>query len=90
MCGAAKRESDRKFVLGEQYMRINRQCLVVILGFLTLTGSVYAGEKYSVKVETNVAMKTRDGINLRADIYRPEAPGNFPVIPAANPIRQAQ
>ena len=61
-------------------MRINRQCLVVILGFLTLTGSVYAGEKYSVKVETNVAMKTRDGINLRADIYRPEAPGKFPVI----------
>jgi putative CocE/NonD family hydrolase len=41
---------------------------------------VYASEKYSVKIETNVAMTTRDGITLRADIYRPEAPGKFPVI----------
>jgi putative CocE/NonD family hydrolase len=45
-----------------------------------LSGSIYAREQYDVKVETNVAMKTRDGITLRADIYRPEAPGRFPVI----------
>jgi len=61
-------------------MRIYPRCLVVILGILMLSGMVYASEQYNVKVETNVAMKTRDGITLRADIYRPDAPGKFPVV----------
>ena len=31
-------------------------------------------------IEKNVAMTTRDGIVLRADVYRPDAPGRFPVL----------
>lgn len=33
-----------------------------------------------VKVETGVTMKTRDGVTLRADIYRPDGEGTFPVL----------
>jgi putative CocE/NonD family hydrolase len=35
---------------------------------------------YEVIVETGVPMETRDGVTLRADIYRPKAKGKFPVI----------
>ena len=33
-----------------------------------------------VIVEHNVSMKTRDGVTLHADIYRPKSPDKFPVI----------
>jgi len=33
-----------------------------------------------VIVQHNVAMKTRDGVTLHADIYRPKSPDKFPVI----------
>ena len=33
-----------------------------------------------VAVQRNVAMKTRDGVTLRADIYQPVGEGNFPVL----------
>jgi len=35
---------------------------------------------YSVVVEKDVPASMRDGVTLRADIYRPDAPGRFPVI----------
>ena len=35
---------------------------------------------YDVTIENNVTMKTRDGVALRADIYRPKAEGKFPVL----------
>jgi hypothetical protein len=61
-------------------MQFSFRHLVLVLGTLMMGASGYAREPYDVKVETNVAMKTRDGITLRADIYRPDAPGKFPVI----------
>jgi putative CocE/NonD family hydrolase len=33
-----------------------------------------------IVIERNVAMKTRDGVTLRADIYRPAGDGMFPVL----------
>lgn len=35
---------------------------------------------HKVVVERNVAMMVRDGVTLRADIYRPDAAGKFPVV----------
>ena len=35
---------------------------------------------YRVLVDQNVSMTTRDGVTLRADVYRPDAPGRFPVL----------
>src|SRR5215472_13388536 len=44
-----------------------------------------AGEKYEVTVERGVAAKMRDGVSLRADIYRPKADGKFPVLLVRTP-----
>jgi len=33
---------------------------------------------YEVVVEKNVPARMRDGVTLRADVYRPDAPGRFP------------
>ncbi len=35
---------------------------------------------YAVKIEKGVKIAMRDGVKLAADIYRPDAPGKFPVI----------
>jgi hypothetical protein len=39
----------------------------------------------AVLVERNVAMKTRDGVTLHADIYRPAADGSYPVLLTRTP-----
>ena len=39
-----------------------------------------ADQPYEVTVERGVAAKMRDGVVLRADIYRPKADGKFPVL----------
>jgi uncharacterized protein len=44
-----------------------------------------ATEDYAVVVERNVAAKMRDGVILRADIYRPKADGKFPVLLVRTP-----
>jgi uncharacterized protein len=40
---------------------------------------------YQVVVEKNLAMRTRDGVTLRADVYRPDSPGRFPVLVIRTP-----
>jgi len=47
--------------------------------------SLAAEEKYEVTVERGVAAKLRDGVTLRADIYRPKAEGKFPVLLVRTP-----
>jgi hypothetical protein len=36
--------------------------------------------QYRVLVEKDVPMQTRDGVTLRADVYRPDASGRFPML----------
>src|SRR5215467_6352947 len=43
-------------------------------------GSAQPATKYGVTTEHDVAAKMRDGVTLRADIYRPKADGKFPVL----------
>lgn len=46
---------------------------------------------YRMTQDDDVAVPMRDGINLMADVYRPDAPGRFPVLIAASPYpRQVQ
>src|SRR5260370_16037266 len=47
--------------------------------------TVAAEEIHEVTVERNVAAKMRDGVTLRADIYRPKAEGKFPVLLVRTP-----
>jgi len=40
---------------------------------------------FKVVVEKDQAMRTRDGVTLRADVYRPDASGRFPVLLVRTP-----
>jgi uncharacterized protein len=70
-------------------IRFVRTCAVfglIALGVaLCAPGSWGATENYEVRVERNVAAKMRDGVTLRADIYRPRADGKFPVLLTRTP-----
>jgi uncharacterized protein len=44
-----------------------------------------AREQNDVVMERNVPMQTRDGVTLRADVWRPDRPGRFPVILSRTP-----
>jgi uncharacterized protein len=59
--------------------------LVVLGTAILVPAGLAAGEKYEVTVERNVPAKMRDGITLRADIYRPKADGRFPVLLVRTP-----
>ncbi len=44
-----------------------------------------ARRQFGVVVEQNLPMRTRDGVTLYADVYRPDAPGRFPVLVSRTP-----
>src|SRR3989442_5421194 len=52
---------------------------------MVLPAQATAAESHEVTVERNVAAKMRDGVTLRADIYRPKAEGKFPVLLVRTP-----
>ena len=51
--------------------------------------TIFATEQYAVTVERNMAVKMRDGVVLRADIYRPKALGKFPVFLQRTPYNKS-
>jgi uncharacterized protein len=53
--------------------------VVAVIASLAPSASAQ-GERYEVTVERGVPAKMRDGVVLRADIYRPKAEGKFPVL----------
>jgi uncharacterized protein len=57
----------------------------IVLGVWLFAPAVMAAESYEVTVERNVAAKMRDGLTLRADIYRPKAEGKYPVLLVRTP-----
>ncbi|MEW6131205.1 MAG: CocE/NonD family hydrolase [Acidobacteriota bacterium] len=64
---------------------------IAAIGFLpspAAAQSVAPAEGYAVTVETGVRVKMRDGIRLVADIYRPKAPGKFPVLLTRTPYNR--
>src|SRR5712692_56422 len=56
---------------------------VVTLGLVA--PAVMAAENHEITVERNVAAKMRDGVTLRADVYRPKAEGKYPVLLVRTP-----
>jgi len=56
--------------------------------FLLSASLALAAGPYEVTVERGVEMKTRDGVTLRADIYRPKAEGKFPVLLQRTPYNK--
>ena len=59
---------------------------IVLAGVVSLavspasTGAWSPAEPDGLEVETGVKMKTRDGVTLVADVYRPEAEGRYPTL----------
>jgi uncharacterized protein len=75
---------------GKKMSGTKRQCILAALFFAAAASSLApvspaAGEKYEVTVERGVPAKMRDGVTLRADIYRPKADGKFPVLLVRTP-----
>src|SRR5438270_7172311 len=73
--------------------RISRKAAqaVLVALFFAVVASLFLpvsradSEKYEVTVQRNVEAKMRDGVTLRADIYRPKADGKFPVLLVRTP-----
>ncbi|HET6181371.1 MAG TPA: CocE/NonD family hydrolase [Candidatus Sulfotelmatobacter sp.] len=64
--------------------------LAIAVFFVSLltSGALYAAESYEVAIERDVPAKMRDGVVLRADVYRPKADGKFPVLLQRTPYNK--
>jgi putative CocE/NonD family hydrolase len=71
--------------LGHGWKRATWLVACAVMFALMAAGVARAAENYEVVVERNVAAKMRDGVTLRADIYRPKAEGKFPVLLVRTP-----
>jgi putative CocE/NonD family hydrolase len=62
-----------------------------VIGSILLLGLVHAasGQPYRVAIETGMAATMRDGVKLIADVYHPEAEGQFPVLLERTPYNRA-
>jgi uncharacterized protein len=65
-----------------RFLLVTLLCAIVI-------SPVLANESYAVKVQRDVAVKMRDGVILRGDIFRPDAKGKFPVLLQRTPYRKS-
>jgi putative CocE/NonD family hydrolase len=68
-----------------QWKTATMPVICAVMFALMAAGNARAAENYEVLVERNVAAKMRDGVILRADIYRPKAEGKFPVLLVRTP-----
>ncbi len=69
---------------------MNRKKIPLLLIFATaLASTVGWAAPAEVTVERGVAVKMRDGVVLRADIYRPKLEGRFPVLLERTPYNKS-
>ena len=62
---------------------------VLLLGFVLSASTAWSAEQAQVTVERGVAVRMRDGVTLRADIYRPTQDGKYPVLLQRTPYNKA-
>ena len=58
------------------------------IGGVTLWGPYHRAPVDGVSVDRNVAIRMRDGISIRADVYRPDEPGRYPALYAVSPYQK--
>jgi len=63
-------------------------CILTFTVCLLVAPSLTAQSAADISIEQNVAMKTRDGVALKADIYRPNGDGPFPVLLQRTPYNK--
>jgi uncharacterized protein len=77
------------FKSGAELMRTRGRSLFILAGLLSVASTYSRGaELYAVTLELNVPVKMRDGVVLRADIYRPESKDKFPVLLERTPYNK--
>ena len=54
----------------------------------TQWGPYHRPEVEGVVVDRNIAVEMRDGVRMRVDVYRPEAPGSYPALYAVSPYQK--
>ena len=59
------------------------------LGLMLTTSLLHGAQSYEVTMERGVTATMRDGVILRADIYRPKADGQFPVLLQRTPYNKS-
>ena len=69
---------------GKAAAHILRFLIAVVLSVATAE-TVCADESYQISIEHNATAVMRDGVKLRADIYRPKTEGKFPVLLVRTP-----
>jgi len=69
-------------------MQRNKSTVATAMLVLSFTTCAFAADQYAVTYERNVAVKMRDGVTLRADIFRPNADGKFPVLLQRTPYNK--
>ncbi len=62
--------------------------LTLLSSFVIPRAAASLGEEYQVHVQAGVPVKMRDGVTLISDIYRPAAPGKFPVLLERTPYNR--
>ena len=68
--------------------RTYRWSFAMFVLMMTAALPLYAAERYGVVIERNVPATMRDGVVLYADVYRPDAPGKFPVLLERTPYNK--
>lgn len=54
--------------------------LLMVVGVVGTALPVWSAEHLEITTERDVTAKMRDGVTLRADVYRPKAEGRYPVL----------
>jgi len=76
----------KEICLGLKGERMNRRVVWALFLFLSWGPAItHAEEHYDIVIDRDVPAKMRDGVVLRADIYRPKAEGKFPVLLTRTP-----
>jgi putative CocE/NonD family hydrolase len=70
-------------------MTLARTITPIIASVLLAAWSPQAAEDHAVTLEFNVPVKMRDGVTLRADVYRPKTDGKFPVLLQRTPYNKS-
>jgi len=63
-------------------------CFLVFTLFLQPSIPAFSQASPEIVIERSAAMKTRDGVTLRADVYRPAADGQYPVLLTRTPYNK--
>ena len=56
--------------------------------FAGASGILASSSAFAIQLERNVAVPMRDGVVLRADVYRPDEPGSYPVLVLRTPYNK--